>query len=105
MSAHAWDLGRSRAESGGAGSETEVEPGRRLACSHAAPSPIPLPNPGPNFNRSATVGGSTPTWGCRKYYLLSPQPDSGGCELLVILFSPTPSPPPMADGSRNSLGR
>ena len=39
--------------------------------------------------RSSTVGGSTPTWGCRKYYLLSPQPDSGGCELLVILFSPT----------------
>ena len=39
------------------------------------------------------VGGSTPTWGCRKYYLLSPQPDSGGCELLVILFSPTPSSP------------
>ena len=29
---------------------------------------------------------STPKWGFRKYYLLSPQPESGRCRLQVILL-------------------
>ena len=29
-------------------------------------------------------------WGGRKYYLHSPQPDSGGCGLVVILLYPSP---------------